>query len=109
MEPPAPAFIPNTQGSSASPHPSSLCGCPKLVLRPGLRGGGGVGMVRPGKPRDAGGQSQNLFLGGKLGPTGTLNLCLRWQDGQLAKDWEGMRRRQVSGLSTCVASLKTSC
>lgn len=57
-------------------------------------------MVRPGKPRDAGGQGQNLLLAGKLGPTGTPNLCLRWWDGQVAKDWGWMRRTRVKFLWT---------
>lgn len=51
-------------------------------------------MVRPGKPKDAGGQGWNKSPAGKLGPTGTPSLCLRWWDGQVAKDWGWMKRTQ---------------
>lgn len=73
MEPPALSFVPNTQGSSARPpHPGSLRCCPRPVLGPELSWGGvGVGVVKPGKSRDARGWGQNLLLGGKLGPAVT--------------------------------------
>lgn len=105
MEPPALSFIPNTLGSSARPpHPSSL----RCWLPPGPSWEGvGVGVVRPGKPVEAGGQGHNVSLGGKLGPPGTPNLCLRCRNGQLAEEKAGDGSVTWWGVAL-VASLKTS-
>lgn len=106
MEPPALSFIPNTLGSSTSrPHPSSLhCWLPPGPSWEGV----GVGVVRPGKPVEAGGQGHNVTLGGKLGPPGTPNLCLRCRNGQLAEEKAGDGSVTWGVALASVASLKTS-
>lgn len=85
-------FIPNTLGSSTSRPPPQL---PALLAAPGPSWEGvGVGVVRPGKPVEAGGQGHNVTLGGKLGPPGGPPTSV---SGVGMGSWQ--RRRQVTALS----------